>query len=222
MRHALLLSLVVACSSPPTKPNPPTTTGPASTGPLTEAQFKAMHELPPESAPAPKGETVELAGGSKAYLSLPAGPGPHPGIIVIHEWWGLNGHIKHWADRLASTGYAALAVDLYGVVATDKDAAMAAMKVVDNTKAMAVIRAGLDFLTNDPRTKSSVQAVIGWCFGGGWSCGPRSTARCRRCDRLLRPPRERPGEARDDQARSSVFGNQDRHSTADVDKFEAR
>lgn len=128
-----------------------------------------MHELPTGSAPAAKGEMIELAGG-KAYLSLPAGQGPFPGIIVIHEWWGLNDNIKHWTDRLASAGYAALAVDLYnGTVATDRDTAMAAMKGVDKTKGMATVRAGLDFLTNDPRIKAPVQAVIGWCFGGGWS-----------------------------------------------------
>jgi carboxymethylenebutenolidase len=173
MRHALLLSLVVACSSSsstPAKPTPPTpTTDPASTGPLTEAQFKALHELPPESAPAPKGEMIDLAGG-KHYLALPAGPGPHPGIIVIHEFWGLNGHMKHWADRLAGAGYAALALDLYkGTVAADRDGAMAAMKAVVATEAMTTIRGGLDFLTNDARIKAPVQAVIGWCFGGAWS-----------------------------------------------------
>src|SRR5687768_12526804 len=120
MRHALLLALVVACSSSSSsKPVAPTTptTDPASTGPLTEAQFKALHEMPAGSAPAPKGAMVDLADGTKAYLALPAGAGPHPGIVVIHEWWGLNDHIKYFADRLAGEGYAAVAVDLYGVVA---------------------------------------------------------------------------------------------------------
>ena len=176
MRNALLLCLFVACSSP-SKPKPQAvddtaarpSSDPASTGPLTEAQFKALHEMPDKAPPKGKGQRVDLAGG-KAYLALPAGPGPHPGIIVIHEWWGLNGHIELYADRLASAGWAALAVDLYGgVVAADRDTAMTAMKAVDKTKAMATIRAGLDFLTNDDRVKAPVQAVIGWCFGGAWS-----------------------------------------------------
>ena len=128
-----------------------------------------MHELPPGDAPAPKGTRVDLDG-TKAYLSLPSGPGPHPGIIVIHEWWGLNGHIEHWADRLAGAGWAALAVDLYGgTVATDRDSAMAAMKAVDDKKALATIKAGVQFLKKDDRIKSKVEAVIGWCFGGAWS-----------------------------------------------------
>jgi carboxymethylenebutenolidase len=108
--------------------------------------------------------------GTKAYLSLPKGAGPFPAIVVIHEWWGLNSNIEHWADRMASAGWAALAVDLYsGVVATNRDDAMAAMKAVDDTKAAAVIRAGLDFVASDPRIKAPKKAVIGWCFGGGWS-----------------------------------------------------
>ena len=129
-----------------------------------------MHTLPSGQTPALKGEMITLADGSKAYLSLPPGPGPHPGIVVIHEFWGLNDHIKHWADRLTTAGYAAVAVDLYGgVVATDRDTAVATMKAVDNTKALATLRAGLDFITNDARIKAPVQAVIGWCFGGAWS-----------------------------------------------------
>ena len=170
MRIALLLSLVIACSSSSPKATESKPAGPASTGPLTEEQFKAMHTLPSGQTPALKGEMITLADGSKAYLSLPPGPGPHPGIVVIHEFWGLNDHIKHWADRLTTAGYAAVAVDLYGgVVATDRDTAVKTMKAVVDAKAHATLRAGLDFITNDARIKAPVQAVIGWCFGGGWS-----------------------------------------------------
>jgi carboxymethylenebutenolidase len=163
---ALALPLALACSSSKSKPSPGL---PSSTGPLTEEQFKAMHP-PPTSAPVPgKGAKVDLAG-TKAYLSLPAGAGPFPAIVVIHEWWGLNSNIEHWADRLASAGWAALAIDLYsGVVATDRDAAMSAMKSVDNTEAAATITAAFDFLSRDPRVLATKRAVIGWCFGGGWS-----------------------------------------------------
>lgn len=142
---------------------------PASTGPLTEEQFKALHP-PPTSPQVPgRGAAIDL-GGARAYLSLPAGEGPFPAILLVHEWWGLNGNIEHWADRLASAGWAALAVDLYGgVVATDRDTAMAAMKAVDERKAAATVEAGLDFLAGDPRVRATRRAVIGWCFGGGWS-----------------------------------------------------
>jgi carboxymethylenebutenolidase len=177
MRTAAILALatVLACSSS----NPGTGTGtgpgttepnlPSSTGPLTEAQFKALHPPPTAVAVPRQGEAIDLAG-TRAYLSLPGGEGPFPAILVIHEWWGLNAHIEHWADRLASAGWAALAVDLYsGVVATDRDVAMNAMKAVDKARAAATIKAGLDFLASDPRVRATKRAVIGWCFGGAWS-----------------------------------------------------
>src|SRR3569623_2278277 len=104
---------------------------PSETGAVTEAEFMAMHAAPTSNAEKLHGQEFPLAG-TKAYLSLPPGPGPHPGIVVIHEWWGLNGNIEHWADRLASAGWAAHAVALYGgTVATTPDQAMAAMKSVD-------------------------------------------------------------------------------------------
>jgi carboxymethylenebutenolidase len=139
---------------------------------ITEEEFKAMHE-PVSPAPAPpKGQMIDLPGtSSKAYLSLPEGAtAPMPGVTVIHEWWGLNDNIKHWADRLAAEGYAALAVDLYGgKVATTPDEAMAAMKGVKQEEATAILLAAHRFLATDPRIMATKRASIGWCFGGGQS-----------------------------------------------------
>jgi len=139
-------------------------------GGLSEEEFAKLHELRGDAAPPRKGQMVEV-GGARAYLSLPEGAkAPLPGVIVIHEWWGLNEHIMHWADRLAADGYAALAVDLYGgVVATTREDAMATMKKVDDAKAKAILVAAHQFLVSDPRVKAPRTASIGWCFGGGWS-----------------------------------------------------
>lgn len=83
---------------------------------------------------------------------------------------GLNDHIRHWADRLAADGYAALAVDLYeGKVATTRDEAMEAMRAVDREKAVERLTAAHAFLKKDDRVKASKRASIGWCFGGGYS-----------------------------------------------------
>ena len=173
MRILFVLALAAACGSNKSEPATTTTATPtnmpASTGPLTEAEFKALHASPMETKDTLKGEAVDLAG-TKAYLSLPAGKGPFPAIIVIHEWWGLNDNIKHWADRLASAGYAALAVDLYGgVVATTPDDAMKTMKAVDQQKALATLKAAYDYVGTDARIMATKRAVIGWCFGGGYS-----------------------------------------------------
>jgi carboxymethylenebutenolidase len=72
------------------------------------------------------------------------------------------------ARRLAGEGYIALAVDLYeGVVATDREGAMAAMRSVDEGGATANLRAAHEFLKQ--RQGATRVGVIGWCFGGGWS-----------------------------------------------------
>jgi carboxymethylenebutenolidase len=139
-------------------------------GTLSEEGFKALHQLTPEKAPPPRGERVTIDGTS-AYLSLPKGKtAPLPGLVVIHEWWGLNEHIQHWTDRLAEDGYAALAVDLYGgKIAKSPDEAMAMMKAVDDSKGLATLRAAHDFLEKDARVKAPRTGSIGWCFGGAWS-----------------------------------------------------
>ncbi len=107
----------------------------------------------------------------RGYFSEPLhGKHPLPGIIVIHEWWGLNDNIRHMADQLAGEGYAALAVDLYhGQVATTPDAAVKLMKGVlaDTAAASSNLRQAYVYL-HDTEHAPRV-GVIGWCFGGGWS-----------------------------------------------------
>ncbi len=176
----LCVSLMFACrpatgttpqgtqtNTPTTEPAPVATAQPFG---VSEEEFKQMHELPAGDAPAAKGIEIELAGG-RAYLSLPEhAKAPLPAVVVIHEWWGLDAHIKHWTDRLAADGYAALAVDLYGgKVATDRDQAMALMKTVDEAAARKTLTAAHAFLRDDPRVGARKRGVIGWCFGGGWS-----------------------------------------------------
>jgi carboxymethylenebutenolidase len=138
------------------------------TGGLSEADFKALHMLPLNETPPRKGEMIQLAPNVNAYLALPVGVEPPlAGVVVIHEWWGLNGHIMHFADRLSADGYAALAVDLYGgVVATDAEAAMDTMKKVNDREALEKLLAAHRFLKDDPRVRATKRGCIGWCFGG--------------------------------------------------------
>ncbi len=137
---------------------------------MTEAQFAALHTLRPDEPSQLAGKDV-LVGGSRAYLSLPENPSPGmPAVIVIHEWWGLNDHIRHYADRLARIGLAALAVDLYGGnVASTREQAQAYMKSVDPAIATATLKAAADYLKSEPTIKARRRGVIGWCFGGTWS-----------------------------------------------------
>jgi carboxymethylenebutenolidase len=139
------------------------------TGVLNEEEFKSLHELRRGETPEPSGEMIELAGG-RAYLSLPEGEPPFPGLVVIQEWWGLNENIQHWSDRLAADGYAALAVDLYeGKVATTPDEASEYMSSVDEEEALEILQTAFAFLRGEPRVRAVKCGSIGWCFGGGWS-----------------------------------------------------
>ena len=175
MRDALLVSIALffgACGRPlePAATPPARTQGGSElTGAVDEDAFMALHALREDEAPPARGERIEIEGRG-AYLSLPEGDGPFPVVIVIHEWWGLNSHIQHWADRLAADGYAALAVDLYGgQVATESEGAMALMRAVDEAEATAALQAAAAFLGTHSRVDATKMASIGWCFGGGWS-----------------------------------------------------
>ena len=95
---------------------------------------------------------------------------PLPGLIVIHEWWGLNDNVRKMADRLAGEGYIVLAVDLFGGETTDSPgtASQLMAAVVDHPEpAQENIRRAFEFL----ESTGGAPAIgsVGWCFGGGWS-----------------------------------------------------
>lgn len=95
-----------------------------------------------------------------------------PGVVMIHEWWGLNDHIKNMADELAKEGYAVLAVDLFnGKVAASPDDAMSLVTAArDNqNESNSNMVAAVDYLVSLDNVDSSKIISIGWCFGGGQS-----------------------------------------------------
>jgi dienelactone hydrolase len=95
---------------------------------------------------------------------------PRPGIVVIHEWWGLNDYIRSRADMLAAEGYCALAIDMYGdgLTAGTPDEAGNAMNAVlgDMETGLERLKAGYEALLAQPRVDPSRTAAIGYCFGG--------------------------------------------------------
>jgi len=103
------------------------------------------------------------------YVAHPEGELSKAGLVVIHEWWGLNDNVKAMARRLAGAGYLALAVDLYeGEVAEERtDASRLARASGERTEQI------LDNLGQaiEHLRSAGVEriGVIGWCFGGGWS-----------------------------------------------------
>src|SRR5215213_1672250 len=95
-----------------------------------------------------------------------------PAIIIIHEWWGLNEHIKNQADILAKEGYVVLAVDLYGgEVATDSNRSMELASSVRSNSASTVdnLQSAVNYIKSLEIVDGSRIASLGWCFGGDWS-----------------------------------------------------
>src|SRR5205809_168433 len=103
-------------------------------------------------------------------IYTPAGKGPFPAIIVIHEWWGLNDWVKEQASKLADEGYVALAVDLYrGKVAATSDEAHELMRGVPEDRSQRDLHAAFSYLQSQSNVKKDRIGAIGWCMGGGYS-----------------------------------------------------
>lgn len=102
--------------------------------------------------------------GVQGYLAEPSTFGSYPGVILIHEWWGLNDNVKASADALASHGYRVLAVDLYnGDVAQTPQDAQKLVGGVDQEEAVTNMRSAVTFLRESGSEKIG---SFGWCFGG--------------------------------------------------------
>lgn len=104
----------------------------------------------------------------EGYLAMPeSDAGDLPGLIVIHEWWGLNDNIRAMTRRLAGEGYRALAVDLYGgSVAETSERAGRLAGGVEEDRAIENLRQAHAWLSDHGAERIG---TIGWCFGGGWS-----------------------------------------------------
>ena len=97
--------------------------------------------------------------------------GKRPGVLVIHEWTGVNQYVKKRAEQLAALGYVAFAADIYGKgvrPATPELAAKEAAKYRGKDRGLIRARAaaGLDTLAATAQVDAGRLAVIGYCFGG--------------------------------------------------------
>lgn len=96
--------------------------------------------------------------------------GKHPGVLVAHEWWGLNDYAKRRAEQLARLGYVAFALDMYGKgkVTTDPKVAGEWAGIFRNDRPLARARAqaGLEALKSLPQVDPARIAAVGYCFGG--------------------------------------------------------
>lgn len=107
--------------------------------------------------------------GYLAYDDAKSKEGKLPGVLVIHEWWGLNDYVKHRVEQLAGLGYVAFAADMYGagVLAKDpKEAGQYAGQFKDKPALAERAQAGLDQLIATGLVDPARVAAIGYCFGG--------------------------------------------------------
>ncbi len=119
-------------------------------------------------------ELVEYRQGDtvcEGYLAYDdANKDQRPGVLVVHEWTGLNDYAKKRAEQLAGMGYVAFAADIYGkgVRAKDVQEAMKLSNIYKNDRKLlrARAQAGLDVLRKQPLVDPKHLAAIGYCFGG--------------------------------------------------------
>ena len=135
-----------------------------------DKNFKNQHETPEKINFTPKGEMIKIAvaeGDAGNAYSIKATAPSNNYLFVIHEWYGLNDHIKREAERLHKElgNVNVLALDMYdGNVADNREDASKYMKASTEERSKAIINGALKLAGGDAKV-----GTIGWCFGGGWS-----------------------------------------------------
>jgi dienelactone hydrolase len=96
--------------------------------------------------------------------------GKRPGVVVVHEWWGINNYVRMRTEQLAKLGYVAFAIDMYGKGVRAKDAkeagSLSGTYRTDGVLMRSRANAGLEVLKNHSLTDVNRIAAIGYCFGG--------------------------------------------------------
>src|SRR5437773_575954 len=132
-----------------------------------------MHSWADDSRAMADDVSVPLRDGTalRAALTIPDGAGPHPGVLVIHEVFGLNDDMRRVAGRLTAAGYAAIVPDL---LSTGDRAAclfrlMGELARGGRGRGVEQLQAAHRWLASHDRVDAARQAVIGFCMGGGFA-----------------------------------------------------
>ena len=171
----LLATLAFACSPAPDDQVGSAPAGSAASGPRVALAPTAAGALPPAII----GERTQLRGtnvqyragdpSTMGYLAVPAGEGPFPALVIIHEWNGLVDRVRQVADDFAAEGYVTLAADLFsGRTGSNPEENMALVQSAqsDMPGVVANLNAAVAYLKARPDVTGRVGAM-GWCFGGG-------------------------------------------------------
>ncbi len=166
----LCLMFLAGCLSEPSTPETEFLTNEPVAG---ETATKSAHgDKPKETAlTSEKGITtaeIDYFEGARGFLARPSAPGIYPGVVMIHEWWGLNDNVRNEAQKLAREGYVVLAVDLYYQnSAQTPEEARALVGSFDQERGIINMLAAKDYLLEVEKAPNV--ASLGWCFGGGQS-----------------------------------------------------
>jgi carboxymethylenebutenolidase len=119
-------------------------------------------------------------GTMESFFVKPEGAGPFPGLVVIHEIFGLNENIRGIASRFAEEGYAALAVDLF----SNRNRVLCMMQLIHgmmirplNNAVVAELQSSIAFLQGQPGVDPARIGVVGFCMGGGYALQLAVTAK---------------------------------------------
>lgn len=109
------------------------------------------------------------------YTARPAGKGPHPAVLILHDRFGVNRSIRAWCDSLAAAGYVACAVDMFrGEFTADLTQAGRFVELVNPDEALLSAQRGLECMLRDSSVRSNRTAV--WSIGFGTKAAMRLAA----------------------------------------------
>lgn len=148
--------------------------GAASVGAIGQylSQDKSRGSTSPKDDPNISGEDVVFAaetGDVHAYLARPKWDTKLPGVVIVHEIFGLVPHIKDVARRVASEGFLAIAPDALspmGGTPQDVDAARSGIQKLDSQATVRNFVAAVKYLKTHPQSTGNV-GCVGFCWGGG-------------------------------------------------------
>jgi carboxymethylenebutenolidase len=142
-----------------------------------------------QSASVPEKVEVAVADGTRmaAYVARPQKVGPHPGLLLFQEAFGVNHHIRSVSDRFAAEGYVVIAPELYHRTAppgfegsySDFPAVMPHARAVTTETAEADIQSAYDWLRSNDKVTASEISSVGFCMGGRVSFIANSFVRLR-------------------------------------------
>ena len=128
-----------------------------------------MPQIQTSTIPVPR---ANGKGGMDTFLAKPEGAGPFPGVIVIHEIFGLNDNIREIARQFAEQGYAALGVDLF----SNRNRMVCMMQIVHgmlirplNNSMLADLKSAIAVLQKQPNVDVNRIGAVGFCMGGAYA-----------------------------------------------------